>query len=73
MFLVHLFVYFVHVNFCPFSLPIGVKDWLRLVIVALPGLFCECFLNLCLAFPTYTQGCFTFTYAYRDTNKALYL
>ena len=34
--LVHLFIYFVNVNFCPFSLPLGVRDWLPLVIVA-PG------------------------------------
>ena len=37
--LVHLFVYFARVNFCPFSLPLGVRGCLRLVIVALPGLF----------------------------------
>ena len=30
-----LFVYFARVNFCPFSLPLGVRDWLRFVIVAL--------------------------------------
>ena len=35
----HLFVYFACVNFCPFSLPPGVRGWLPLVIVALPGLF----------------------------------
>ena len=33
------FVYFSPVNFCPFSLSLGVRGWLRLVIVALPGLF----------------------------------
>ena len=33
----HEFVYFARVNFCPFSLPLGVRDWLRLV--ALPGHF----------------------------------
>ena len=27
------FVYFSHVNCCSFSLSLGVKDWLRLVIV----------------------------------------
>ena len=32
-------VYFAHVNFCPFALPLGVRGWLRLVIVTLPGLF----------------------------------
>ena len=26
--LVDLFVYFAHINFCPFSLPLGVRDWL---------------------------------------------
>ena len=34
--LVHLFVYFARVNFCRFS---GVRGWLRLLIVALPGHF----------------------------------
>ena len=37
--LVYLFVYFARVDFCPISLPLGVRDWLQLVIVALPGLF----------------------------------
>ena len=37
--LVHQFVYFARVHFCPFSLPLDVKSWLRLVIVALPGLY----------------------------------
>ena len=37
--LMHLFVYFAHVNVCLFSLPLGVRDWLQLLIVALPGLF----------------------------------
>ena len=31
-------VYFACVNFCPFSLPLGARDCLRLVNVALPGL-----------------------------------
>ena len=35
--LVLLFVYFAYVNFFPFSL--DARDWLRLVLVALPGLF----------------------------------
>ena len=39
MLLVHLFVCFAHVSFCPLSLPIGVGGWLRFVIVALSGLF----------------------------------
>ena len=30
--------YFTRVNHCPFYLPLGVRGWLRLVIVALPGL-----------------------------------
>ena len=30
---------FAPVNVCPFSLPLGISGWLRLVIVALPGLF----------------------------------
>ena len=33
------FVCFARVGSCLFSLPVGVRDWLRLVIVALPGLF----------------------------------
>ena len=36
---VHLFVYSARANFCSFSLPLGVRDWLRFVIVALPALF----------------------------------
>ena len=39
MLLVHLFVYLACADFFPFSLPLGVRDWLLLVIVALPGLF----------------------------------
>ena len=38
---VHLFVYFARVNFCPFSLPLGVSDRLWFVIVALPRVFHE--------------------------------
>ena len=34
MLLVHLFVCFARVCFCPFSLPLGVEGWLRFVIVA---------------------------------------
>ena len=41
--LVHLFVCFVRVSFCHFSLPRGVGGWLWFVIVALPGLFYEHF------------------------------
>ena len=33
------FVYFACDNFFLFSLPLCVRDWLRFVIVALPGLF----------------------------------
>ena len=35
MLLVHLFVYFARIDLCPFSLPLGVRDWPRLVTVAL--------------------------------------
>ena len=35
----HLFVCFVRVSFCHFSLLLGVGGWLQFVIVALPGLF----------------------------------
>ena len=37
--LVHLFVCFARVCFCPFSLLLGVEGWLRFVIVAYPGPF----------------------------------
>ena len=36
----HALVCFVRVSFCHFSLPLGVRGWLRFVIVSLPGLFC---------------------------------
>ena len=39
------FVRFVLVWFCRFSLPLGVWEGLRFVIVALPGLFSYLFLN----------------------------
>ena len=39
MLLMHLFVCFVRVSFCHFSLPLGVGGWLRFVTVALPGFF----------------------------------
>ena len=32
-------VCFARVKFCPFSLPLGIGGWLRLVPVTLPGLF----------------------------------
>ena len=41
---VHAYVCFALVDLCLFPLPLGVRDWLRLVIVALPGLF---FLPFC--------------------------
>ena len=44
MLLVHLFVCFVRVSFCHFSLPLGVGDRLRFVIVAL---FYKLFLKDC--------------------------
>ena len=45
MLLVYLFVCFVLVSFCHFSLPLGVGGWLRFVIVALPGPFHSLFLR----------------------------
>ena len=36
---VHLFANCAHFKFSPFSLPLVVRDCMRLVIVALPGLF----------------------------------
>ena len=41
--LVYLFVYLACATFCHFSLPLGVRGWLWLVIVALPGLFISLF------------------------------
>ena len=41
--LVHLFVHFACINFCPFYLPLGVRGWVQLVIMALPGRFCYFF------------------------------
>ena len=40
MLIVHLFVSYAHVNLVTFSLPPGVEGWVRLLLVALPGLFC---------------------------------
>ena len=37
--LMYLFVYFSRVNCCPFSLPLGVRGWLRLVTETLSGRF----------------------------------
>ena len=45
IFPVHVFVYFARVNFYLLSLPLGVRGWLRLVIVALLGLFFELFVT----------------------------
>ena len=38
--IVHLFVSYAHIICVTFSLPPGVRGWLRLLLVALPGLFC---------------------------------
>ena len=38
LFVSRAFMYFARFNLCPFSLPLGVRDWLRLVTEALPGL-----------------------------------
>ena len=40
MFIVHLFVSYAYVNLCHFSLPLDVRGWLRLLLLALPGHFC---------------------------------
>ena len=50
--LVHLFVDFARVNFCPLALPLSVRDLLRLVIVALLGLSISIFcpLKRCIAY-----------------------
>ena len=40
MLIVHLFVSHVHVNLCHFFSSPVVRGWLRLLLVALPGLFC---------------------------------
>ena len=39
MLLVHLLRCFACINFCRFSLPLGVGGWLRVVMVAIPGHF----------------------------------
>ena len=49
MLIVHLFVSYAHVNLFHFSLPPGVRGWLRLLLVALPGHFCLPFSNFCSA------------------------
>ena len=41
--LVLVFVYFAFIKFDPFSLALGARGWLRLVLVAFPGLFYERF------------------------------
>ena len=41
--LMHLFVCFVRVSFCHFSLTLGVGGWLQFVIAALPRLFYKLF------------------------------
>ena len=38
-----IIVHFARVNFCPFSLTLGVRFWLRLLMMALPGLFYQRF------------------------------
>ena len=49
--IVHLFVSYGHVNLCMFlSLPPGVGCWLRLLLMALPGLFCLSFWYFCRTF-----------------------
>ena len=44
MLIVHLFV-----SYVTFSIPPGVRGWLRLLLVALPGLFCLPFCSLWLS------------------------
>ena len=39
MLLIHLFVCYARVYFCPFSPPLGVEGWLQFGSVAYPGLF----------------------------------
>ena len=34
------FICFPRIGFCLFSLPLGIREWLRLVIMAFPWLFC---------------------------------
>ena len=41
----YLFVYFARINFFPFSHTLGVRDWLRLVIVATSRRFYQLFLK----------------------------
>ena len=44
-----MFVCFGRVKFCTFSLPLGIREWLRFVIVTLPGRFINFFICI-LAF-----------------------
>ena len=49
------FVRFALVWFCPFSLPLGVWEELRFVIMALPGLFSYFFLKYLFRFPVFLR------------------
>ena len=48
---VHFFVYFARLNFCLFSLSLGVSGWLRLVIVAPLDFSINFVLIICVPFP----------------------
>ena len=52
---VHLLVYFTRVNFCLFSLRLGIRGWLRLVIVAPSGPF---LLRVLYIKPLYSRSAF---------------
>ena len=54
---VHLFVGCARVNLCHVLLPPGVRGWLRLLLVALPGLFC---LPFCVLTVSYNSDAFRF-------------
>ena len=69
MLIVHVFVCFARVSFCPFSLPLGVRGWLRFVIVTLPGLFINFDKhNLVLISKTDLNNFFLYQENYFDSN-----
>ena len=58
MLFVHLFVN-MHMLICvTLSLPPGVKGWLRLLLVALPGLFCLPFCKQDLKYTNFNSNLF---------------
>ena len=61
---VHLFLCFVRVSFCHFSLPLGVGAWRRFVIVCCCGLNME-FNSI---FPSHCHSMFSLQYTQTKSN-----